>query len=89
MTRKRPVSQLNKDTGEIIKEYSHMAEANLAMGVCPRQNEIRRCCKGKKDSDFGFKWKFKDDYEKEQRKKINIFRMMIFKSLFLTLYQTE
>ena len=66
MTRRRPVLQLDIDTGEIIKEYSHMAEANLAMGVCPRQNEIRRCCKGEKHSDFGFRWKFKDDYEREK-----------------------
>ena len=46
-----------------------MAEANLAMGVCPRQNEIRRVCKGEKSSDFGFKWKFKDNYEREQKEK--------------------
>ena len=69
MTRKRPVLQLDINTGEIIKEYAHMAEANCAMGICPRQNEIRRCCKGEKPSDFGYKWKFKDDYEKEQKKK--------------------
>ena len=63
--RKRPVLQLDLKTVEIIKEYAHMAEANLAMGVCPRQNEIRRVWKGEKKSDFGFSWKFKDDYEKE------------------------
>ena len=67
MTRKRPVLQLHPTTGEIIKEHESMTAANLAMGVCPRQNEIRRCCKGEKHSDFGFRWKFKDDYEKEQR----------------------
>ena len=69
MTRRRPVLQLDLQTGEIIKEYAHMAEANLAMGVSPRQNEIRRCCKGEIDSDFGFKWKFKDDYKREQKEK--------------------
>ena len=69
MTRRRPVLQLHLTTGEIINEYPHMAEANLAMGVCPRQNEIRRCCQGLKESDFGFKWKFKDDYMREQDKK--------------------
>ena len=63
--KKRPVLQLDLKTGEIIKEYAHMAEANLAMGICPRQNEIRRVCKGEKKSDFGFGWKFKDDYERE------------------------
>ena len=68
MTRKRPVLQLHPITGEIIKEYAHMAEANRAMGVCPRQNEIRRCCQGLKESDFGFKWKFRDDYDEEQKK---------------------
>ena len=68
MTRRRPVLQLDLQTGEIIKEYAHMAEANLAMGVCPRQNENRRVCKGEKSSDFGFKWRFKDDYEREHGK---------------------
>ena len=60
--RKRPVLQLDLETGEIIKEYAHMAEANIAMGVFPRQNEIRRVRKGEKKSDFGFGWKFKDEY---------------------------
>ena len=69
MTRQRPVLQLDIQTGEIIKEYAHMAEANLAMGVCPRQNEIRQVCKGEKSLDFGFKWKFKDDYKRQQKEK--------------------
>ena len=61
--RKRPVLHLDLSTGEIIEEYAHMAEANIAMGVCPRQNEIRRICKCEKKSDFGFGWKFKDEYK--------------------------
>ena len=67
--RKRPVLQLDLQTGEIIKEYAHMAEANIAMGVCPRQNKIRRVCEGEIKSDFGFGWKFKDDYEREMKEK--------------------
>ena len=31
--------QLDLKTGEVIKEYAHMAEAKLAMGVSTRQNE--------------------------------------------------
>lgn len=69
MTPRRPILQLDINTGEVIKEYSHMAEANLAMGVSPRQNEIRRCCKGEIHSDLGFKWRFKDDYLREQKEK--------------------
>ena len=69
MARKKPVLQLHINTGEIIKEYAHMAEANIAMRVCPRQNEIRRVCQGKKDSDFEYKWRFKEDYEKERLEK--------------------
>ena len=46
-----------------------MAETNLAMGVSPRQNDIRMVCQGKKPSDFGFGWKFKEDYVKEIQEK--------------------
>ena len=60
MTRKRPVLQLHPDTGEIIKEHESLSAANRAMGVSPRQGEIKRCCEGNKPSDFGFKWKYKE-----------------------------
>ena len=65
--RKWPILQLDLKTGEVIKEYAHMALANIAMGVCPRQNEIKGVCKREKKSDFGFGWKFKDDYERESK----------------------
>ena len=52
--RKRPVLQLDLKTGGIVKEYAHMAEANIAMGVSSRANDIRMVCKGEKKSDFGF-----------------------------------
>ena len=80
--RKKPVLQLDSETGEVINEYAHMAEANLSMGVCPRQNDIRMVCQSKKPSDFGFGWKFKEDYQKKLRKRENIFQPMIFKGLF-------
>ena len=44
-----------------------MPEANLAMGVCPGQNEIRRVRKVEKKSAFGFGWKFKDEYVPPQQ----------------------
>ena len=56
--KRRPVIQLDLQTGQIIKEYAHMAEANLAMGVSPRPNDIGLVCQGKRVSDFGFGWKF-------------------------------
>ena len=67
--RRKPVLQLDLNTWEIIKECAHMAEANLAMGVSSRQNDIRMVCWGKKPSDFGFGWRFKEDYEKQLREK--------------------
>ena len=65
--RRKPVLQLDLNTGEVIKEYAHMAEANLAMGVCSRQNDIRLVCQGKKPSDIGFGMRFMEDYEREMR----------------------
>ena len=65
--RRRSVLQLDLNTGEVIKEYAHMAEANLAMGVSPRANNIRLVCQGKRLSDFGFGWKFKDEYKPPQQ----------------------
>ena len=67
--RRKPVCQLDLNTGEIIKEYAHMAEANKAMGVSERQNDIRMVCQSKKPSDFGFGWKFNKDYQKELEEK--------------------
>ena len=53
------------------------------MGVSSRQNDITMVCQGKKPSDFGFGWRFKEDYEKERREKSMelIFLLMSFKSL--------
>ena len=65
--RKRPVLQLDLETRQIIKEYAHMAEANIAMEVSPRANDIRLVCQGKKPSDLGFGWKFKDEYVPPQQ----------------------
>ena len=68
MVKRKPVLQLDLNTGEIIKEYPHMGAANIVMGVCPRQVEIRRVCRGEKPSDFGFGWRFKEDYKKENKR---------------------
>lgn len=53
---KKPVNQIDKKTGEIIKEWSGAEEAMDSLGICG----ISQACKGKRASVGGFKWKYAD-----------------------------
>lgn len=52
-----PVLQIDKDTNEIIAEYSSMAEAGRQLNI--RQGNISNCCKGKYNTTGGFKLIYK------------------------------
>lgn len=62
VTNKKPVYQLDKDTLEIIKEYSSVSETKID-NFNPR-NVSQVCCKNKK-THKGFKWMFKSEYTKQ------------------------
>lgn len=53
---KKPVAQIDKATGEIIKTFSSLAEVNSTLGF--DGSFISACCKGKHSTAYGFKWSF-------------------------------
>lgn len=59
---KRKIVQLSMD-GDFIAEYNKVIEADKKLGI--NQSAIIRCCKGKNKSAGGFRWMYKEDYEKQ------------------------
>jgi hypothetical protein len=41
--------------------YNSITDANIALGKNPNCGDISLCCKGKKETVNGFKWKYKED----------------------------
>lgn len=60
----KTVIQLDKDTLKFIAEYECTSYAAKAIGVKSSSN-IRTCCKNRIKTCGGYKWMYKDDYEKE------------------------
>ena len=52
------VQQINKETNEIIAEFSSLAEATKLTGVA--SSTICNVCNGKGKTAGGFKWKYKN-----------------------------
>ena len=52
----KPVLQINKDTGEVIKQWPSAKEVYRQMGYA-NQN-ISKCCNGKRNQAYGFKWSY-------------------------------
>ena len=52
-----PIYQLNKNTGDIIREYYSLASAGRDLGV--NTGKICLVCQGKRNSAYGYKWKYK------------------------------
>lgn len=60
---KKAVLMLNKETGEIIREFDSAVEAAIFLGRKNKQVNISYVCLGKRKSAFGYKWLFKNiDY---------------------------
>ncbi len=57
--RSRPVLQLDKNTGEIIKRFSSVKEAQMALGT----SYVSKCCRGKQNTTAGYKWKYENESE--------------------------
>lgn len=53
----KPVLQLDKNTGEVIKEWASLAEAERNTGIL--ETHISRVCLGKRKSAGGFGWRHK------------------------------
>lgn len=60
----RPVVQLSKYDGSFIARYDNAKEALAEIGKPKNRNDIGSCCRGfrNRQSAFGFKWMFEDDY---------------------------
>lgn len=54
---KKKIIQYTLD-GELVKEFNCGRDIQRELGFSPAA--ISRCCKGKQNSSYGFKWKFKD-----------------------------
>ena len=52
----KPVLQINKDTGEVIKKWPSTREVQRQLGYV--QTSISKCCLGKLKQSYGFKWKY-------------------------------
>ena len=52
-----PIYQLNKYTGDIIREYDSLASAGRDLEV--NTGKICLVCQGKRNSAYGYKWKYK------------------------------
>lgn len=55
----KPVLQVDKHTGEIIREYSSMTEASKCTGIY--YGSINKCCNNITKSAGGYKWRLKYD----------------------------
>lgn len=57
----RPVAQLTKD-GKLIKLWDYIGEAATHIGV--NESCIRACCRERQQTSGGYKWMYKEAYEK-------------------------
>ena len=57
---KKPVLQIDKDTGEILNEYPSIADAARSVN-CKSSSLIGACCRGEygRKTIMGYKWKYK------------------------------
>ena len=52
----KPVCQVERGTGKIIKNHTSMAHASKATNT--HQGDISKCCNGKRHTAGGYKWEF-------------------------------
>ena len=55
----KTVIQLNKATGEVIREWECIIDAERELGI--HGGDISRCCRGKGKTAGGFKWAYKEN----------------------------
>lgn len=60
----KPIYQLDKDTYEIIAQYPSARAAGIALGQESYNKNIRRTANGTGQTAYGFRWAWKEDYQK-------------------------
>lgn len=60
----KPVVQLSKHDGSFIARYDNAKQALIELSKPTNRSDIGACCRGarNKQSAFGFKWMFEEDY---------------------------
>ena len=53
----KPVFQIDKNTNEVIAEFPSIKEVQRQLGIM--LSNISQCCRGKRNTDGGFKWAYK------------------------------
>lgn len=48
-------------SGNLIKEFGSMADANAYIGKPRESSGISACCKGRRKSAYGYIWKYKNE----------------------------
>lgn len=69
----RKIIRLSKD-GEYLQEYNSIKDGLIDIGVSNIDSGtscVGMCCRGKLQSSHGFKWMYKEDYEKLQEQQNN------------------
>lgn len=61
--RRKPVAQLNKDTGEVIATFDGVREAARTLGY--DNSSIAKCCRGVQKTAYGYKWEYIEKIPKE------------------------
>ena len=62
-TRPKIIVKLTKDN-EYISEHEDVLNASISVGLSEANYNITKCCKGKRKSAYGYKWMYKEDYER-------------------------
>lgn len=58
---KKPVFQIDQETGNVIAYFDSIVSAGKALGINnPRKSKIGDCCKNKRKTAHGFKWAYAD-----------------------------
>ena len=65
----KPIYQIDKDTLEIIQEYPSARAAGIALGNEEYNKNIRRTANGTGQTAYGFRWAWKQDYQKGIKRK--------------------
>lgn len=58
ITKSKRVSQVDLLSGDVIKVFDSLAEANLSLGKKKSSGNISMCCSGKLKMAYGYQWKY-------------------------------
>lgn len=57
----KAVEQIDMETGEVIRRFDSLCDAKRFMNLPVTNGDITRCCQGKRNYAYGYKWRFAED----------------------------